>query len=399
MHIDVNNAFLSWSAVYYLLKGSKVDIRNTYAVIGGNEEKRSGIVLAKSNLAKNRGIVTGETLYSARKKCPNLKTYPMNYPFYQMMSKKLFDLIKQYTPDIEIASIDECYLDYTKIKNLYNSPISFAEKLQTEINEKLKFTVNIGIANNKLCAKMASDFSKPNKIHTLYGYEVKEKMWPLLVEELFGVGKKSAEKLKILNIKTIKDLAEANPLKLYPYFKNQTTYLINIANGIDESEVNCNTIENKGISNEITLPKDINDCIELDKYLQALSEKVSLRLRKEQKYANVVAVIIKNNQFKRRTHQMKLENPTNSTTEIYEITKKLLRQMFNDDEVRLIGVRLDNLTNENIKQISLFQSIDKDIKEEKLDKTLDDLKKKYGKDIIKKVGSINLKDKESSNGF
>ena len=399
MHIDVNNAFLSWSAVYYLLKGSKIDIRNTYAVIGGDEKNRSGIVLAKSTPAKSKKIVTGETLYSARKKCPNLKTYPMNYPFYQKMSNKLFSLIRKYTPDIEIASIDECYLDYTKVKNIYKDPLEFAKKIQKEVNDTLKFTINIGIANNKLCAKMASDFSKPNKIHTLYDYEIKEKMWPLPVGELFGVGKKSSEKLQILNINTIKDLATAEPLKLYPYFKNQTTYLINIANGIDNSQVNSEIIENKGISNEITLPKDIDNCIELDKYLQALSEKVSSRLRKEKKYANVIAIIIKDNKFKRRTHQKKLDNPTNSSIEIYEMAKKILRQMFNDDEVRLIGIRLDNLTCENIKQISLFQSVDKNIKDEKLDKTLDELKNKYGKDIIKKAGSIKLKDKENSNGF
>lgn len=399
MHIDVNNAFLSWSAVYYLLKGSKIDIRNTYAVIGGDEKTRNGIVLAKSMYAKKKGVITGETLYSARKKCPNLKNYPMNYPFYQKMSYKLFSLIKKYTPDIEIASIDECYLDYTKVKNMYGDEIEFAKKLQKKIYEKLKFTVNIGIANNKLCAKMASDFTKPNKIHTLYDNEIKEKMWPLDVGDLFGVGKKTAEKLKIMNINTIEDLATADPLKLYPYFKNQSTYLIKIANGIDDSEVNSNDIENKGISNEITLPKDIDNCLELDKYLHALSEKVSLRLRKEKKYANVIAVIIKDNKFKRRTHQKKLDNPTNSSIEIYEVSKKILRQMFKDEQVRLIGIRLDNLTKENIKQISLFQSIESEIKDEKLDKTLDDLKSKYGKDIIKKAGVINLKDKESSNGL
>ena len=158
MHVDVNNAFLSWSAVYYLLHGKKIDIRNTYAVIGGDESTRRGIVLAKSNPAKKMGIVTGETLYQARKKCPNLKTYPMNYEFYKYMSNKFFDIIRKYTPDIEIASIDECYIDYTGISKMYKSPMDFALMLQKEINDKLKFTINIGIANNKLCAKMASDF-------------------------------------------------------------------------------------------------------------------------------------------------------------------------------------------------------------------------------------------------
>ena len=175
MHIDVNNAFLSWTAILLLKQGSKYDIRNSYAVIGGDENKRSGIVLAKSTSAKKLGVVTGETLYSARKKCPVLRTYYPNYKWYQEMSGKLFTIISKYTDDIEIASIDECYLDYTKIKHIYGNEVEFANNLKKEIYDTLGFTVNIGIANNKLCAKMASDFTKPYKVHTLYDNEVKTK--------------------------------------------------------------------------------------------------------------------------------------------------------------------------------------------------------------------------------
>ena len=396
MHIDVNNAFLSWSAVYYLLHGSKIDIRNTYAVIGGDEQTRRGIVLAKSNPAKKKGIVTGETLYQARKKCPELKTYPMNYSFYKIMSNKFFNIIKKYTPDIEIASIDECYIDYTGIKSMYNSPEEFASILQKEINEKLKFTVNIGIANNKLCAKMASDFEKPNKIHTLYDYEVKDKMWPLPVDDLFTVGKKSAEKLHLLKIETIKDLALCEPFRLYPFFKNQTNYYINIANGIDNSEVNSKEHTYKGISNEITLPYDVEKIEDLEKYILSLSEKVSSRLRKQNKYTTTIAVIIKDNNFKRKTHQKKLVNSTNSSKEIYNESMKILEEMWNNDSVRLIGIRLDNLTEEHSKQISLFRAIEDEEtkKEEKLDNTLDKLKIKYGDKIIKHAGSANIKIKD-----
>ena len=293
MHIDVNNAFLSWTAVYLLEHGSKYDIRNSYAVIGGDETSRRGIVLAKSMPAKKLGVKTGETLYSARKKCKVLKTYPSNYAYYQEMSKKLFDLIKTYTPDIEQASIDECYLDYTNIKSLYGDPYEFALKLQKEIYDKLKFTVNIGIANNKLCAKMASDFEKPNKIHTLYMDEVKTKMWPLDVGDLFGIGKKSKEKLNILHINTIEDLANTDTSYLYKYFKNQAKSMIEWANGIDNSRVVSEEVDLKSISNEITLKKDIDDKVKLYDYLYELSEKVGLRLRNDKKYANVIGVILK----------------------------------------------------------------------------------------------------------
>lgn len=382
MHIDVNNAFLSWTAVNLLNNGSKYDIRNSYAVIGGDENSRRGVVLAKSNPAKKLGIVTGETLYSARKKCPVLKTYPMNYSFYQEMSHKLFDIIRKYTPDIEIASIDECYLEYTGIKKIYGDPLEFAIKLQKEINETLKFTVNIGIANNKLCAKMASDFSKPNKIHTLFDEEIKTKMWPLPINDLFGVGKKSTEKLLKLNIKTIGDLATTSPEKLRPYFKNMSNNLIESANGINNDKVISEEVICKGISNEITLQKDINNKVELYEHLLFLSNKVGLRIRKQNRYAYVVAVIIKDKYFKRKTHQKKLLNPINSSSDIFETSKKILNEMWNDDSVRLIGIRLDNLVQNYNYQKSLFENEEKINKNSNLDKTLDKLKEKYGDKII-----------------
>lgn len=382
MHIDVNNAFLSWTAVYLLKNGSKYDIRNSYAVIGGDEQSRKGIVLAKSNPAKKIGVVTGETLYSARKKCPALKTYPMNYPYYQEMSSKLFSIIKKYTPDVEIASIDECYLEYTNIKKIYGSPLEFATKIQKEINDTLGFTVNIGIANNKLCAKMASDFSKPNKIHTLFDEEVKEKMWPLPISDLFGVGKKSTEKLLKLNINTIGDLARTPIEKIKPYFKNMSLSLIESANGINNDRVVSEEIACKGISNEITLQKDVTNKVELYDKLLFLSNKVGLRLRKQNRYAYVVAVIIKDKYFKRKTHQKKLLNPINSSIDIFEISKQILNDMWNDDSVRLIGIRLDNLVENYNYQKSLFENDEKINTNSNLDKALDKLKEKYGDKII-----------------
>ena len=388
MHIDVNNAFLSWTAIDLLNKGSKYDIRGSYAVIGGDETRRSGIVLAKSTPAKRLGIVTGETLYSARQKCRVLKTYPPNFKFYQEMSNKLFNLISKYSPDIEVASVDECYLDYTKIMNLQGDPLEFASRLQKEILDELKFTVNIGIANNKLCAKMASDFTKPYKIHTLYKEEIKEKMWPLNVGELFGIGKKTVPKLNKLNIYTIKDLATTTPEILYPYFKNQSQSMINWANGIDNSLVISKPRDPKGIGNEITLNNDINSITKLYEYLLLLSEKVGTRLRKQNKYARVIVVILKDNKFKKYSHQKKIETPTNSTEEIYKAAKTILNEMYNNESIRLIGIRLDNLTENKIKQVSLF---DKEIETNiEIDKIIDNINAKYG-DIIKKASIIKYK--------
>ncbi len=389
MHIDVNNAFLSWTALELLQNGSKYDIRNSYAVIGGDPSARKGIVLAKSNPAKKQGVVTAETLYSAKKKCPVLRVYKPNYSFYQKMSNSMFQLLYKYTPDIEIASIDECYLDYTPIKHIYGDPLDFAKKIQSEIYENLGFTVNIGIANNKLCAKMASDFEKPFKIHTLYENEITLKMWPLKVGELFGIGKKTVPKLEKLNIYTISDLANSDLNKLSKYFKNQAQYLINRANGIDESKVVSTPPERKGIGNEITLPKDIETKDEVFNCFKILSEQISARLKKMGKYALTITIILKDNLFIRSTHQKKLLNAIRNSEDILKIAKELYLEMKYEKPIRLIGIRVNNLTDMVIHQVSIFENnIEESIK---LEKTVDDLKEKYGTKIIKNLNDIDKK--------
>ena len=383
MHIDVNNAFLSWTAVDLLNKGYKIDIRKEVSVIGGDETKRRGIVLAKSIPAKKEGIQTAETLYIARKKCPRLKIYSPNYELYKTMSNNLFSYLKKYTSDIEIVSIDECFLDYGKVKRIYGDEIKFAYKIKNEIYNLYGFTVNIGIANNKLCAKMASDFTKPNKVHTLFSNEIKEKMWPLYIGDLYGIGKKSAEKLVKIGICKIEDLALSTKEELYPYFKNQSSYMINIANGIDDSEVISEISNPKCISETYTLLYDYDDINEINKELKRITESITNDLKKTKRYTSVIAVIIKDKYFKTNTHQLKLKNATDNKDEIYEVVKKLFKESWDETPVRLIGVRLDSLSNSNDYQISLFENIEEKVKDEKINKTIGELKKKFGDNIIK----------------
>ncbi len=385
MHIDVNNAFLSWTAVDLLKSGYPIDIRNIESIIGGDEEQRHGIVLAKSMVAKRKGVKTAETIRDAKRKCNNLKIYPPNHKLYQEMSNKLFNLINKYTPDIEKLSVDECFIDYGKVKHLYGDPIRFAYKLKKEIKDTLGFTVNIGIANNKLCAKMASDFLKPDRVHTLFMNEIEKKMYPLPVEDLYGVGKSSSKKLRELKINTIGDLAHADSKLLYKYFKNQTEKLINSARGIDDSVIMVKRAEVEGISNSTTTSYNLNSLEEIYKYLYPLVENVSISLRKKNKYTNQVGVILKDKYFKTYSHQKKLKNPTDSTDEIYEIAKVLAKELWNEEGIRLVGVSLSKFSTSFNHQISIFDNVE-DIKQNsELDKTLDRLKEIYGENIINKA--------------
>ena len=394
MHIDVNNAYLSWTAVDLLNRGYKIDIRNIESIIGGDESKRHGIVLAKSMVAKRKGVKTAETIRDAKRKCNNLQIFPPNHTLYKKMSDSLFNLISKYTPDIEKLSIDECFIDYTKVRKLYGDPIKFAYKLKREIKEQLGFTVNIGIANNKLCAKMASDFLKPDRVHTLFFDEIEKKMYPLPIEELYGVGKSSSKKLRELNINTIGDLAKSNYETLYKYFKNQTQKLIDSAKGIDDSIVNIKKSESECISNSTTTSYNLNTLDEIYKFLYPLVENVSMTLRKNNKYASGIGVILKDKNFKTYSHQRKLKNPTSNTDEIYKVAKELIKELWNEEGIRLVGVSLSRFCSIQTHQISMFEDVKVVENNKELDKVMDKLKSIYGTDIIKKASQINIHNRE-----
>jgi len=383
-HIDVNSAFLSWSAVEALTNGEKIDIREINSVIGGDEESRRGVVLAKSNLAKQCGIVTGESLFNARRKCPDLKVISPCFSVYEKYSKAMMELLKEYTPLLEQYSIDECFLDVTN--DLRDEPIKMAEAIKDRIKEELGFTVNIGIANNKLLAKMASEFRKPNKVNTLYPSEIKQKLWPLSVGELFMVGKKATEKLNSLYVYTIGELANSNVELLKAKFKSYGLMIWEYANGIDNSKVEINTGEMKGISNATTLAEDIINKEAAYKVLRSLVEKVSTRLRELNKCCNSVSVNVRSSDFKNYSHQKKLVNPTDSTRKLLETVLELFDEAWKKEPIRLLGVSLTQLVDEGHYQISIFENLEYD-KEKALDKTLDSIRKKYGQDAVKRLNS------------
>lgn len=389
LHIDVNNAFLSWTAVEMLKQGSEIDIREIPAIIGGDETKRSGIVLAKSMKAKECGIRTAQTIYQARQKCPNLKIFESNFKIYRKYSDALYNLLLQYTDKIERFSIDECFLDMTNYL-MKDTLLNRAKEIGKKVKEELGFTVNIGVANNKLLAKMASDFTKPDKIHTLYQEEIAEKMWPLPISELFMLGKKTVPKLYNLQIRTIGDLAKANKKMLEKKFGKHGIMMWEYANGIDNSEVKYQKENPKGIGNSITLPQNISDIKKLEEILLALTEQVTYRLRRYHLLANTVNVQLRTKEFEDTSHQGKLLIATSTTKEIYHKAKELLEQMYQKGmEIRLIGVRVDDLIEKEEQQLSLFHE-EQNEKQKKLDKAIDELKEKYGYNSITRAGKMNV---------
>lgn len=387
LHVDVNNAFLSWKAVEMLKNGSEIDIREIPAIIGGDETKRSGIVLAKSMKAKECGIKTAETIYQARMKCPNVKIYSSDFKVYKKYSNELYNLLLQYTDKIERFSIDECFLDMTEYL-MKDTLLNKAKEISRRVKEELGFTVNVGVAHNKLLAKMASDFIKPNKIHTLFEEEIPKKMWPLPVSELFMIGKRTVPKLYNMQIRTIGDLAKIDEKILTKKFGKHGTMMWEYANGIDNSEVQYKEEKPKCVGNSITLPENINEIEKLEEILLALAEQVGYRLRKYDLLANTVRVQLRTKNFEDTSHQSKLLVATSSTKEIYQKAKELLNQMFYKTmSIRLIGLSVDNLTEKNATQISLFNENNFE-KQDKIDKVVDELKNKYGYNTITRAGKM-----------
>ena len=390
LHVDVNNAFLSWTAVYMLKNGYPLDIRTIPSIIGGDEEKRSGIVLAKSPIAKKLGIVTGEPIYFARKKCNKLEVFPSNFKIFNKYSNDLYNLLLEYTDKIERFSIDECFLDLTGY--LQNRKlIDIAYEINKRVEKELKFTVNVGVSSNKLLAKMASDFEKPNKVHTLYEYEIEDKMWTLPVSELFMIGRKTVPKLYNLGIKTIGDLAKTNKEFLSKRFGKFGIMIWNYANGIDDSEVKNTKEDPKSIGNSVTLPKDIKSIDEIQKIVVALCEQVSFRLRKYNLIANTVNVQLRTKDFVDYSHQKQLKYATSSTKQILETAKDVLLEMYKNEPIRLVGVRVDNLENKDEIQLSFFSQEEVEEKQDKLDTVLDNLKNKYGYNFITRAGELEIK--------
>ena len=388
-HIDVNSAFLSWECVYRLSKDPQaLDLRTIASAVGGDAKSRHGIVLAKSPLAKKYGVTTGEPLVQALRKCPDLVVVPSRFDFYIKCSRRMMDLLEEYTPDHEKFSIDEIFLDMTSTIHLFGSPMEVANEIRERIRKELGFTVNIGISTNKLLAKMASDFEKPEKCHTLFPQEVPDKMWPLPIRELFFVGGAAQRKMENLGLHTIGQLACCNLEVLKSHLGEKYAVLIRqYANGIDDDPVAEKEPVNKAYGNSITLSRDISDYESACQVLLSLCETVGARLRADHVLCNNVCVELRDWEFRNQSHQMVIPEPTDSTSVIYEYSCRLLRESWNMTPLRLMGVRAGKISDDGFSQMSLFD--DPGLQKKKdFEKAVDAIRSKYGIDSVKRASFL-----------
>lgn len=387
-HVDVNSAYLSWEAARRVSLGED-DIRLIPSAIGGDLDKRTGVTLAKSIPAKKFGIRTGEPVAMALRKCPDLFLARPDFRLYEASSKAFMDICREYAPVVEKYSIDECFLDMSGTHRIYPDPVAIAHSIKDKIRDTLGFTVNVGIGDCKILAKMASDFEKPDKVHTLYRHEISKKMWPLPVRELFSVGASTAEKLERAKIRTIGDLANT------PLDRVQKIVGIKLGkqihdypNGIDDSPVLSAPEEAKGYSISTTLEEDVVTSEQAHKVLLALTDSVTARMRADNVKAYCVAVSIRSNDFKTRSHQRKLMDPTDISNEVYLLSKQLFAELWDGrTPLRLIGVALNDLTREETPQMSLFPDEKKE-RSRKLDQAYDAINKKFGASTIQRLSNL-----------
>ena len=404
-HVDVNSAFLSWSALKRLEEDpDAVDLRTIPSGVGGDVKTRHGIITAKSIPAKKYGVQTGEPVVKALQKCPQLVLVPPDFETYRKYSHALMEILSRYSPLLQQVSIDEAYLDVTeRVSEKETSgvvcpqvgcketsgvvctsggerkrAIALARQIRDQVRAELGFTVNVGISCNKLLAKMASDFEKPDRTHTLYPEEVPAKMWPLPIEALHGCGKSTAQKLQLIGINTIGDAASADRALLQSFLgQSSGAYIWNSANGISKSKVVAEREQAKSVSNERTLSEDIGrENYQADgvPVICMLSQKVAGRLQKSGLVGQTITFQIKSSDFERHSRQMSLQAMTDRAKDIEEAALLLADQLLGGPEglfaqgvtIRLIGVGVSRLSEKEktVHQMDLFEWAERNEEEE-----------------------------------
>ncbi len=376
-HVDMNSFYASVEAAYNpKLKGKPL-------AIAGNPKERKGIVITSSYEARAKGVKTTMPLWQARELCPDLIVMTPNFSRYREASTNMFQILSEITPYVQPVSIDEGYMDITECAHL-GTPLEIAENIQNRIKTELDLPCSIGIAPNKFLAKMASDMKKPLGITVLRKRELPTKLWPLPISEMYGVGQKTAKKLRKIKIFTIGDLAKADVYELKTLLGINGERLHNRANGYDPRPVDPDAVSDfKSIGNSQTLPYDTTDEREINKLLYALSDKVSNRMKRKGVVAENIQVMIRYHDRKTITRSRQLNDFVELTDDIFQIAKDIFHANWNQKPVRLIGVTANHLEDKSelTKQLDLF-TYEHDAKNEKLFEVVDQLSEKFGNNIF-----------------
>ncbi|MCM3783105.1 DNA polymerase IV [Neobacillus mesonae] len=384
LHVDMNAFYCSVHAAEQpdLYAGKPT-------AVAGSSEKRKGVIVTCSYEARKRGISTGMVVNQGLRQCPELIVITPDFNLYRKYSKAFMSIAYEYTPLLEATSIDECYLDITGSKQ-FGTPLDIAAEIQKRINEELGIPCSVGVAPNKLLAKMASDMKKPNGITVLRLRDVKKVLWQKPCGELFGIGRKTAEKLRKINIHTIGQLAEAEEELLRGYFGVLGTWMKQAANGISDSQVSPVREPNKSIGHTTTLPEDISAEEDINRVLLNISDQVTRRLRRQAMMAGGIQITIRTPDMKTITRSQALQTPTDLEQVVYkEATALFYKQFGSGKPLRLLGITLHSLIpkSESAVQLDLFD-YEQQSKKESLTLVMDELRDKFGENAVLTAGML-----------
>ncbi|MER2078684.1 DNA polymerase IV [Psychrobacillus psychrotolerans] len=385
-HLDMNSFYASVEQAHDpSLKGKAI-------AIAGNPKERRGILVTCSYEARAKGVYTTMSVWEAKRKCPELILLPPNFEIYRIASKAMFEILRSYTDLVEPVSIDEGYMDVTEL-DMNNDAIGFAKSIQDRILRELDLPSSIGIAPNKFLAKTASNIKKPMGITVLRKRQVNEILWPLPVIDMHGIGESTARKLESIGIKSIGDLANANPNLLKEKLGKNGVRLLNRANGIDNRAVDPESIyDTKSVGNSTTLPYDESNIDELEKVFVRLSKKVAARLDAKNLAGRSITIHIRDANWKNKTKSKTLTSRLYKEQEIYQLALELFNASWNGDSIRLLGVTVNNVYDkgESVEQLSIF-NFEEHAKEEPILKLVEQLQGKFGEDSIKRGMKVKKK--------
>ncbi len=380
--VDMNAFFISCEMA------RNPGLKGKPAAVAGDPKQRSGIILAANYEARKYNIKTTMVLHEAKKLCPELIIVPPHHELYEKNSKEVMNILSRYTPVVQQNSIDEAWMDLTGCEKLFGSPLEIARNIMDSISKELDLWCSIGISENKFLAKMGSELKKPQGITELFVKDIKEKLWPLPIREMYGIGKQTEQRLMDYAIYKIGDIANCNAEFLKSNFGKYGEELYRLANGIDNSPVASNPMyDSKSVSRSTTLPFDTNDLEYIKNIFMSLAEEVGYEARKYGYKGKTIAISIKYDDFTTVTRQK---------TDIYTTALKLYEGNKGKNKlIRLLGVGLNNFSDDGSEQISIFDLLGDSNgvpKEETIEKTIDKIRERFGsKKIVR--GSMLKKDK------